>query len=166
MNLSHFISNEPDELIAKGSSKNVPWFGLFLIVPILGLLFDSTENQREFFLRNPVIAVLLTLFLVCGSVYFWYIALDKRIKLIINSQGIAFKGNNFLAWENIGHYYIKEQIVKAKPYHFLYLKDALQDRLYKMEITFLDKTFQEIQSTMSHFSKGKSTIDLGFESNR
>jgi hypothetical protein len=166
MSLSHFITNEPEELIAKGSSKKVPWYGLILFVPLLGLLFDTKKNLKEFYSKNIIIAILITLFMICGSIYFWYMALDKRIKLIINRNGIAFKQNTFLSWENIWYYYIEEEIIKAKAYHFLYLKDKLLDKTYKIEITFYDKTYQEIQSAISNFSKDKSIIDLGFESIR
>src|SRR6187431_1524400 len=166
MSLSNFMTNESDELIVKGSARNVPWFGLFLIVPLLGLLFDTSENVKEFYSKHLFFAILLTLFLACGSFYFWYKALDKRIKLIINRHGIAFERNNFLSWENIGHYYIKEQIIKTKSYYSLFLQDPLNEKLYQIEITFLDRTFQEIQSAISNFSKEKSIVDLGLESNR
>jgi hypothetical protein len=87
MDLTNFITNDKNELIDRGSYKNILWFAILMTIPCIGLLTDSFANWKSFLLEHLYGGLALLGFTYGVTICAWYKVFDKRIKLIINKNG-------------------------------------------------------------------------------
>jgi hypothetical protein len=161
-----FIIDDPNELIVNGSHKKVILYALLFSVPCLGFLTQTLDNLKSFYLENLFVSVLLTSLLYGLAIYFWFMVFDKRIKLIINKNGIWTSKTSLVSWNSLWYYHMKEDFVKGEKYHLFFFKIKNSDIDYKVDITFCNKTYVEIINAIKSNSTDYSIIDLGFETNR
>lgn len=164
MNSNRFVINDPNELVARGSHKKVLLYALLFSIPFVGLL--TVNSLKSFYSENLFAAVLLTFIFCVIPIYFWYMVFDKRIKLIINKNGIWSSKMHLVSWNSLWYYHIKEDLIKGTKYHFFIFKIKNSGIDYKVDITFYDKTYIEILNAIKINSNGYSIIDLGFETNK
>src|SRR5215212_4246499 len=98
---NQFITNDPKELIVRASHKGILWFAILMTIPSIGLLTDSYGNWKKFITENPVAAIVLLSVIYGGALFGWIKVFDKRVKLIINRNGIWHSKFQFIGWENI-----------------------------------------------------------------
>src|SRR5215213_3230679 len=118
-----FITSDPKELIVRGSHKGILWFAILMTIPCIGLLTDTYDNWKKFITGNPVIAIFL-LSIFYGAVLFgWIKVFDKRVKLIINRNGIWCSKTQFIDWDNIELFeFVEQKTAKAGTFYVLKLK--------------------------------------------
>ncbi len=166
MNYNKFIINETNELIVKGSHKKVLLYAFLFSIPCVGLLTGNMESLKTFFLNNLVVSI-LTITLFYGiPICFWFKVFDKSIKLIINKNGIWNSKSDFIVWDNLWYFHIKEEFINGEKYHFFIFKIKNNEIDYRIDVTFYDKTYIEILQAIKINSEGFSIIDLGFETNK
>jgi hypothetical protein len=164
MKPNNFIIGDTNELIIRGSHKKIPFFLLFITIPCIALVIELQKSSQNFFTGNLFVAIFFLTICCGGTAYSWFKFFDKRIRLIINQNGIWMSKSGLIEWNNIWYYHFTEDIVKAREYHCFAFKIKSDHTEYKIDITFLDKAYQQIQEAISINSKKYSIIDLGFES--
>ena len=89
MNYNKFIINDNNELIVRGSHKKVLLYALLFSIPAVGgLLTVNVEDLKSMYFENIFASILMVTIIYGGPIYFWVKVFDKRIKLIINKNGI------------------------------------------------------------------------------
>ena len=167
MNYNKFIINDNNELIVRGSHKKVLLYALLFSIPAVGgLLTVNVEDLKSMYFENIFASILMVTIIYGGPIYFWVKVFDKRIKLIINKNGIWNSKSELLSWDNLWYYHIKEDFIKGTKYHFIIFKNKNNEIDYKIDVTYYDKTYIEILNAIKINSKEYSIIDLGFEANK
>lgn len=166
MTPNSFITNDYDELIVKGSHKKIPIYLLFLIVPCLVLLTEPFSELKKFYSKNLIAATLLTAFIFISAGYWWFMVFDKRIKIIINKNGIWNSKSKFIKWKEISSYHFKEEIFKTRKFYFLVLRTVGDDKEYKIDISFYNKPYEQIEEAMNINSKGFYITNLGLDTSK
>lgn len=166
MDRNDTILNEPKELVVRGSYKRPIFLAILLSIPCIGLLTESLENWKKLINETNFLMILLVLFIYGMSIYYWFKVFDKRIKLIINSKGIWSLKTGFIDWSNFWYFYVKEEkTTKAGTFRFIILKKKNDEKDYKIDLTFYDKTYEEVKEAININSKKYPVIDLRFETN-
>lgn len=159
-----FITNDPKELIVRGSHKGVLWFAILITIPCIGVLTDSYDNWKKFITGSPVGAIFLLAIFYGGALFGWIKVFDKRIKLIINRHGIWYSKTQFVNWDNIESFGFEEQkTAKAGTFYVLKLKTKIRGKPYRIDITFYDKNHNEIQASINENAIKYSVEDLGLK---
>jgi hypothetical protein len=161
MTPNSFITNDYDELIVRGSHKRIPIYLLFLIVPCVALLTEPFSELKKFFSENLIATILLTAFMFISAGYWWFMVFDKRIKIIINKNGIWNAKSNFIEWKEISSYNFKEETFKTRKFHFLVFRTVGNDKEYKIDISFYNKSYEQIEEAVNTNSKGFYITNLG-----
>ncbi len=149
---SSIHSYESSVLIAK---KNASGFIIFAIFPFIGLCvavyyYSEIFNGRG---KNQLISLLLIATLLLLTIYFGYQFFDRGTKLLINKKGIWTKKYGLVHWYSIEFYHFEKRIGKIVSYIFWIESTTIGNSL-KLEITFLDKNYTEIQKAIDINSKG------------
>jgi hypothetical protein len=162
--LAPFITNDPKELVVIGSHKGILWFAILMTVPCIGVLTDSYDNWKKFISGSPVGAIFLLSIFYGGALFGWIKVFDKRIKFIINRDGIWYSKTQFVSWDNIESLSFEEQkTAKAGTFYLLKLKTKNRSKPYKIDITFFDKSYNQIQTAINENAIKNSVEDLGLE---
>ena len=147
---TQFITNDPKELIARGSHKGILWFAILMTIPSIGLLTDTYNNWKKFIIESPVISILLLSLIYGGALFGWIKVFDKRVKLIINRNGIWYSKYQFTSWDNIECFeFIVQKTAKVGTFYVLKLKTKNRSKPYKIDITFFDKNYNQIQTSIN-----------------
>ncbi|HEY6506349.1 MAG TPA: hypothetical protein VIZ28_20375 [Chitinophagaceae bacterium] len=141
----------PDELIGKQKAKGL----LILAIPItIGFLINAF-NFTETYNKSSVGAIFLTGILAVLTFYFWYKILDSATKLIINKQGIWVRKYQTIPWDTIEAYHFEKRLGKTLT-SILWIESTTIGQSYSLEITFLDRGYDEIIKAIESNSKGSN----------
>lgn len=165
MNFNLFKTNDADELIARGSYKPLRFYAILLTGFFLGGLIDLYINPKTFHSTDFAISIFISAVFLSTAIFFWYKVYDRKIKMIINKNGIISHKTGIIRWEEIRYFYIQETFFKGRDYHFLILKSTTEKE-YKIELSYFDKTFEQVRKAIIINSNNNVIIDLGFETNK
>ena len=162
--VTQFVTNDPKELIVRGSYKGILWFAILMTIPCIGLLINTYDNWKKFITGNPVIAIFLLSILYGGALFGWIKVFDKRVKLIINRNGIWYTKTQFIGWDNIEFFqFVEQKAAKAGTFYVLKLKTKNRSKAYKIDITFFDRNYNQIQASINENASKYSVEDLGLK---
>lgn len=122
--------------------------------PIAGATYAIIKDpvkELGAFKESPVMMTIFTsLFLPIFGYFFYQYFFNKKIKLIIDKEGIRTPKNGIIKWETIWYIYLYEfrgKITEKK----LIIKLNTNDIEIKSDITYLDKTEDEIMSALQEY---------------
>lgn len=157
MDLQYSNTSLADVFIVKYASKRYLTIAILYTLAIAGVMtfrgFKNT-NWLEITTFSIIIAAALS--------YFWYLALDKRPKIIISTKGIWTKKTGPIDWNRIQYYSLDEKESNRGFYRQLYIKLTEREKPYKISIEAFNRTKIEIHNAMVKYSSNTSAIDLGF----
>lgn len=162
MDFTSLISNDSQEFIAVGNFKRFKFPAIlttcFFLAGLIQLFLSGNKLNSKQILPEIFISVMF----FGTALFFWSKVLDKRIKLIINKQGIISNKLGLISWDDVKYFYIKEIFFKGRNYYFLILNTSIgEDR--KIELSYLDKSYDRVKKAIQDNNKNNSIIDLGFE---
>ena len=164
MDFNSFISNDSKEFIAVGNFKRFRFPAIlttcFFLAGLVQLFLTGNKLNSKQILPEIFISAM---FLGTAS-FFWSKVLDKRIKLVINKQGIISNKIGLVSWDDLRYFHFKEIFFKGRNYHFLILNTSVNENR-KIELSYLDKSYDQVKKAIQDNNKNKSIIDLGFETN-
>ena len=164
MDFNSFISNDSQELIAIGNFKRFKFPAIlttcFFLAGLVQLFFTHNRLNSKHVLPDIFIFVLF----LGTALFFWTKVLDKRIKLVINKQGIIINKTGIISWDELRYFHIKEMFFKGRNYHFLILRTLLNEE-HKIELSYMNKSYEQVRKAIQDNSTNNSLIDLGFETN-
>ena len=142
-------------LTAKTNRKKFLLPLIFGVIPIVGLTYAILKNPKEEmteFSKSPIGLSILILFLLFSSGFFFYkYFLDKKIKLIIDKDGIWTSKYGHVKWQSVWYIYQKE--IRGKfTERKLIIKLNEDDKEIKLDITYFDKTQDEIIAAFKEYS--------------
>jgi hypothetical protein len=129
---------------------------IFAAIPLAGVLYSFLKNPKQElteFNKNHVGLTIVLIFLIfsfgfCSYKYF----LDTREKLIISREGVWTPKYGLLQWQSLEHIYLKEikgKITEQK----LLIKLYEKDKEIRLDITYLDRTEEDIINALKTYSQ-------------
>jgi hypothetical protein len=85
--------------------------------------------------------------------------LNKSPRIVISTSGILTKKFR-LKWEQIEYFYIEEKKTNSESRLFFHFKQRDADKVFKVETTEFDKSYDDIYAAIMKYSKGHSIIEL------
>jgi hypothetical protein len=142
-------------LIAKNDKKSFLFIFLIGLIPIAGCIYSIIRNPKyelAGFKESPIYLSLILLFFISLCAFFGFKYFDKRIKLIINENGIWAHKTGQIEWTNIRTIYFLER--KGK-FSEIFLKIFLNnpDTEISLEINSLDKSELDITNVLEFYCK-------------
>ncbi|HKO81178.1 MAG TPA: hypothetical protein VJU78_12320 [Chitinophagaceae bacterium] len=139
----------PNELIAKQNAKGL----LILAIPITVGFLVNVFNFNKTYNKSTWGAIFLIVFLSWLTFYFWYKIFDSGTKLIINKEGIWSRKSKLIPWDIVEAYHFEKRSGKTVTY-ILWIETKNIGQSYKLEITFLDKGYIEVNKAIEANSEG------------
>lgn len=144
------LSYDKNELLIRKEA----WINLIFGFPAIslfaiGLLFH--KETRPFFRENPIVTVVAVLIVLVALYFLVRNSLDKRIKMVVNQEGIWTAQEGLLVWSNIQYYYFEE-----------IQSDNVTTWLLKIKL--IEPT-KEVAVDTSHFNTSQQDIETAIERN-
>ncbi len=164
MQAEKYISNDPNEIIAlkMPAHREIFLSKIMLIILFVAFFKDFESNKNE-----PIVWIFaisfVAIFLVISSIT------SKKIQFIINKKGFWTKKHNFISWEDVWYYSIKEQDFTRSGHNSFYeLQFKLKEKQIVITIKFenINCKIEDIQRSLSIYTKSFNIHDLGYEKER
>lgn len=153
------LTNEKEELVLRKEA----WINLIFGFPAIILVVISLlrHDGAQQFLRTNIWAAVVGVLIVVLAIYFLIASsLDRRIKFVINTDGIWIHNKGLLAWNNI-HYYYFEEITTENNTDFLFKIKLLNSKKeIKINISLFNVSEQQIEAAIAHNSGDNKVISL------
>ena len=153
------LTKHSDDLVIKKEA----WINLILGFPALSLLAIALffgKATRPFFRENSLLSIAVLL-IILAALYFWVRnSLDKRIKMVINKEGIWAHNKGLLVWSNIHYYYFEEVRSDYDTVTLLKVKLLKPDKEVKIDISFFNVSERDIDVAIENNSGSPKTIAL------
>jgi hypothetical protein len=162
-----YATNHSDELIVKGPNKKAVLYAILMTIPCIGLLAGPI-SEWIISIKEHFITVPLLLMVFYGiAAFFWFKVFDRKIKLIINQNGLWTKSTGFVYWESVWYYYLRERrTFKAGTFYDLFFKLRDDEKDYKLEITFLNTDYNKIRRAIKLNARNYNVHELNIDSNK
>lgn len=144
--------SETEGLVARQNGKGLIILALFPLVGLI-VIFSNPRDLIKWYNNFAFGAIFLISFLSLLTVYFWFNILDKRVKLTITKKGIWSRKYGLTTWDSIEAYHFEKRKGKTITY-ILWIETTTIGNSMKLDITLLDKGFDEIDEAMKKYSKG------------
>ncbi|WP_152270721.1 hypothetical protein [Agriterribacter humi] len=162
-----YITNLKSEIVGKGTYRRAIWFAIFMTIPCIGILTDPIEGLIMLLKKDYILMPILLLLIYGNAIFFWFKVFDKNIKLIINPNGIWTKATGFIMWDNFWYYYLRERHTnKAGTFRDLIFKLRNDEKEYKVNITYLDIDYKQIQKAIQLNAKDHGVNELSIDTNK
>jgi hypothetical protein len=133
-------------------------FTILTIVVFIDLFLKTPKSQQHLSLQS--LLFLLIMFVLIGM--FWFPALDSKPKLIINKSGLWSKELGFIAWGSIWYFSLDEKDTQRAVSKNLFFKLLDNEKIFRIHLTFMDKTMAEIHDAVIKYSNNPALLDLGY----
>src|SRR5215211_5979647 len=138
------LTNDCKELVIKKEA----WINLILGFPGIALLAIALffgKETKPFFKENPFVTVVAVIIILVAIYFLFRYSLDRRIKMVINKEGIWTPKKGLLVWSNVQYYYFEEIQTDNATVSLLKIKLLKPSKEVKIDIAFFNKSERDIE---------------------
>lgn len=144
--------SETEGLVARQNGKGLIVLAIFPLVGLI-VIFSNAKDLTKWYNDFSFGAIFLISLLSILTVYFWFNILDRRVKLTVTEKGIWSRKHGLITWDNIEAYHFEKRKGKTVTY-ILWIETTTIGNSMKLDVTFLDKGFDEIGTAVKKYSEG------------
>jgi len=127
---------------------------------LLAIALFFGKETKPFFKENPFVTVVAVIIILVAIYFLVRYSLDRRIKMVINKEGIWTPKKGLLVWSNVQYYYFEEIQTDNATVSLLKIKLLKPSKEVKIDIAFFNKSERDIEDAIKDNSGDYNIIAL------